>query len=136
MNSPNIVHITYGDVVDCDDNKKFGILSGDDLAFRLATELLNVEKMIFVIGGGVEGIMTSPPNSSEAAVLIPELTSETEISGFHDTSLDVTGGISLKINRALMIASRGINTSIISGNYPKRIIAASRNEDFIGTIVR
>ena len=35
-----IVVVTHGDVVDCDEPLMFGILSGDDLVYRLATCLL------------------------------------------------------------------------------------------------
>ena len=54
-----IVMVTHGDVVDCDSPKEFGILSGDDLVYRLATELSGVKRLVFAMGG-VEGVLTGP----------------------------------------------------------------------------
>ena len=54
--------VTHGDVVDCDEPLMFGILSGDDLVYRLATELSGVKRLIFAMGG-VEGVLLSPPTA-------------------------------------------------------------------------
>ena len=56
--------VTHGDVVECDGPRQFGILSGDDLVYRLATELCDVKRLVFAMGG-VEGVLREPPNGED-----------------------------------------------------------------------
>jgi isopentenyl phosphate kinase len=113
------IPVTFGDVVETDDEREFGILSGDDLMFRLSTEL-DVTHSIFLIGDA-DGVMSSPP-SEEGSELITHLRSELEMEGVHDADIDVTGGIRLKIDRALEISKEVDEVWIIDGRKPNRIL--------------
>ena len=62
------IPVTFGDVVDTDDESKFGILSGDDLMLRLSTEL-QVTHSIFLIGDS-EGVLTGPPDESGSELIL------------------------------------------------------------------
>jgi isopentenyl phosphate kinase len=57
---PGTVAVTFGDVVPVAGDAEFGILSGDDLVYRLATEVPYVERLVFAIGG-VDGLLRCPP---------------------------------------------------------------------------
>ena len=113
------IPVTFGDVVDTEDESRFGILSGDDLMLRLSTEL-EVTHSIFLIGDS-EGVLTGPPAERDSE-LITHLGSETKIKGEHDAEIDVTGGIGLKIERALEIAKVVDEVWIIDGRETDRVL--------------
>ena len=123
------IHVTFGDVVDCQPPKDFGILSGDDLMLRLSNELPDVVCTIFAMGG-TPGVMS---DSTPDAMLIPLLSEDTGFSGIHDTEIDVTGGIFLKVERALQIAKQVDHVWFIDGHHPERMIEILSNGDTIGT---
>tara|TARA_B100001123_G_C15244303_1_gene1000301 strand:+ start:748 stop:1560 length:813 start_codon:yes stop_codon:yes gene_type:complete len=128
--SYDFVHITFGDVVDCNDERLFGILSGDDLIYRIGTEMENVSRIIFAMGD-VDGLMTEPPES-ENSKLIQTWSSKDGINGLHDENVDVTGGIFLKASRAAKAAECGLDVLFIRGTK-NRIISASMGKDCIST---
>ncbi|DAC63242.1 MAG TPA: hypothetical protein D7I10_02470 [Candidatus Poseidoniales archaeon] len=123
------IHVTFGDVVNCDPPADFGILSGDDLMMRLSNELPDVICSIFAMGG-TPGVMT---DSSQEADLIPLLTTETGFSGVHDEKIDVTGGIFLKVERAFEIAKHVEHVWFIDGHHPSRMLEIINTGDTIGT---
>lgn len=45
------IPVTFGDVVEVNSERKFGILSGDDLVVRLAVELPAVKRLVFAVKG-------------------------------------------------------------------------------------
>ena len=122
--------ITFGDVVNTDDELEFGILSGDDLMVRLSREL-EVSHCIFLIGDA-EGVLTGPPNQ-EGSSLISILGAEEEFDGPHYSDIDVTGGISLKIDRARKIASDVEEVWILDGRSPERVVELLSTGETRGT---
>ncbi|MEE2747234.1 MAG: hypothetical protein VX473_02060 [Candidatus Thermoplasmatota archaeon] len=123
------VHITFGDVVDCDSPHDFGILSGDDLMYRLGTELPDVSHVIFALGG-TPGLMTSPDSDAE---LIPIWNEDIDYGGHHESDIDVTGGIFLKTKRAAEISKYVADVWFVDGCVPDRIIEIVDNGHTIGT---
>lgn len=126
------VAITFGDVVNCDNELKFGILSGDDIVKRLAIELSNVKRVIFAIGG-VDGLLLVPPDKATKDDLISVWCKEMSFEGKHYSDIDVTGGIFLKADRGAMIADYNIDVRVVNGAYSHRVYSASIGEDFYGT---
>ena len=124
------IPVTFGDVVDTDDESKFGILSGDDLMLRLSTEL-QVTHSIFLIGDS-EGVLTGPPDDISSE-LITHLGPDTKIKGEHDAEIDVTGGIGLKIERSLEIAKVVDEVWIIDGREPGRVLELLTSGETTGT---
>ena len=124
------IPITFGDVVDTDDETKFGILSGDDLMMRLSTEC-DATHCIFLIGDS-DGVLTGPPGE-DGSVLITQLGPETTVYGKHNSEIDVTGGIGLKIERSLEIAKLVQEVWIIDGRKPGRVIDLLTSGKTIGT---
>lgn len=123
------IHITFGDVVDCDPPIDFGILSGDDLMVRLSTELPDVSHVIFAMSGP-PGLMTRADSSGE---LIPVWDNNLPFSGDHSQNVDVTGGILLKMNRADVISQSIEHVWLVNGNHPSRILEIVENGHTIGT---
>lgn len=123
------IHLTFGDVVNCDPPADFGILSGDDLMLRLSNELPGVICSIFAMGG-TPGVMT---DSSTEADLIPLLTAETGFTGVHDENVDVTGGIFLKVERAFEIAKHVEHVWFIDGHHPSRMVEIINTGETMGT---
>lgn len=128
--SSDVVDVSYGDVVRCDGDREFGILSGDDICYRTALEM-GVAHMIFAMGGA-DGVLTCPPSNNNS-VLIREWKSGMEFEGVHSSQTDVTGGIHLKLARAEAIAERVDNVWILNGEHPDRISRAIQDGDTIGT---
>ena len=124
----DLVHITHGDLVDCDEPKGFGILSGDHIMYRLATELPDVTHCIFAMDE--TGILTSP---DEKGMLIPRWNRQMGLNGVHDAEIDVTGGIFLKADVAADIAEKVEHVWFIDGKIPNRIVEIVENGDTIGT---
>jgi isopentenyl phosphate kinase len=125
------VTVVFGDVVD-DEEQEFGILSGDDIMLRYATELPNVERAVFAIGG-VDGILRVPPNRATPDDLIEIWHPELEFEGEHASDIDVTGGIGLKAARGAEISSAGVDVILINGEHPARVIDAIEGKSVIGT---
>ncbi len=124
--------ITFGDVVDCDGEKEFGILSGDDLVVRLCKEIPNVRRLIFAVGG-VDGILKRPPSFAQPSDLIEEWSIGMNFEGIHNSEIDVTGGIGLKAVRGSEVAQLGVEVLIVNGAYPERVFSACIGKSVIGT---
>ncbi len=131
---PSIVHVTFGDVVDVDDERMFGILSGDDLVARLSLELPGIEALIFAMGG-VDGLLKVPPHSATDEDLIEHWSPDVNYEGLHQSDIDVTGGIGLKIMRGHLVAQSGIGVYLINGEHPSRILSLLRQEPWRGTTI-
>ena len=125
------VTVVYGDVVE-DSEKEFGILSGDDIMLRYSTELPDVERAVFAIGG-VDGILRVPPSKAGPEDLIEIWSPDMEFEGEHAAEIDVTGGIGLKAARGAMISEKGVDVHIINGEHPNRVLAAIDGENVLGT---
>ena len=123
------LHITFGDVVDCQPPMDFGILSGDDIMFRLGVELPDVTHVIFALGG-TPGLMTS---HGDDGVLIPQCNPSMKFDGHHFPDIDVTGGIFLKVERALEISKSVEQVWFVDGTKTERIIDIVENGFGIGT---
>tara|TARA_B110000438_G_C15805422_1_gene647074 strand:+ start:247 stop:1014 length:768 start_codon:yes stop_codon:yes gene_type:complete len=123
------IHITFGDVVDCEPPKYFGILSGDDLMLRLSLELPDVTHVIFAMGE-TPGLMTKPGPEGE---LIPIWHSKMHFKGQHSEEIDVTGGIFLKAERATMISKHVEHVWFVDGTQTERIHEIIQNGHTIGT---
>ena len=126
--------MTFGDVVDVDDQTEFGILSGDDIVARLSMELPGVESLVFAMGG-VDGLLKVPPHLATDEDLIENWSPDVSYEGLHQADIDVTGGIGLKINRGHLVAKSGVNVHLINGEYPERILKLIRNQDWKGTTI-
>lgn len=124
--------ITYGDVVDCDSQQSFGILSGDDLVVRLCEEIPNVKRLVFAIGG-VDGILKRPPEDTIEDDLIEVWSPDLKFEGLHNSEIDVTGGIGLKAARGAEVAKLGIDVLIVNGSYPQRVFDACNGIEVLGT---
>lgn len=131
-----IVMVTHGDVVPCDGSRQFGILSGDDLVYRLATELSGVKRLVFAMGG-VEGVLKEPPNGKDdEAKLIAEMSESDLFEGEHMSSMDVTGGIGLKVQRGFQAAKHGIVVVLVSGEHEHRVKHACLGNEVRGTVLQ
>ncbi len=126
----DIVPVTFGDVVDTQGSSEFGILSGDDLMLRISKEVSNVSHSIFLMGG-VDGVLDKPP--TEGGSLVRLWSPNTEIEHEHESEVDVTGGIALKIDRASEIAETVDEVWILNGDNPERIMELLRDGSTTGT---
>jgi isopentenyl phosphate kinase len=125
------ITVVFGDVVP-DETQEFGILSGDDIILRYATELPDVERAVFAIGG-VDGILRVPPARATQDDLIDIWHPELEFEGEHASDIDVTGGIGLKAARGAQISEDGVDVVLINGEHPGRVLSAIEGKSVIGT---
>jgi len=127
------IDILFGDVVDCLDERRFGILSGDDLMLRIASEVNEISRVVFAIDG-VDGLLSVPPRDNEPQQLIPIWREGDPFTGEHHEQIDVTGGIFLKLTRSAQIISKKPNISVILIRGEKdRIIQSCLGENCLGT---
>jgi len=129
-----ILPILYGDAV-LDQKKGFTILSGDQLAVRLAVSL-GASKLVF--GVDVDGVYTTNPKLSSEARLIDSLELE-KIDGFveigESLSTDVTGGMLGKVSEARMAVREGVEVQFVNATKPDVILKALKGEPVAGTIL-
>jgi isopentenyl phosphate kinase len=131
----NMVPILYGDAV-LDSARRFTILSGDQLAVRLATEL-GAERLIF--GVDVDGVYTANPKLAKDARLIEEL-SLSQMRGMvrigEALSTDVTGGMLGKVNEAAVAVEGGVEVQLVNALKPNVVNAALRGDKIPCTWLR
>lgn len=127
-----ILPVLYGDAV-LDRKKGFGILSGDQLAVRLATEL-GASRLVF--GVDVDGVFTSNPKLVPDARLIERLPLE-KLEGFikigRSLTTDVTGGMLGKVSEAMEAVEAGVEVQIVNATKRDVILKAMRGEPVTGT---
>ena len=127
-----LVPVLYGDAV-LDRARGCCILSGDQLAVRLAVEL---EAPRLVFGVDIDGVYTSNPKLDPGARLIDRLSlgklgELVEIGGALTT--DVTGGMLGKVSEASAAVEAGIEVLIVNASRPGVILKALRGEPVTGT---
>ncbi|MBS7652919.1 MAG: isopentenyl phosphate kinase [Candidatus Bathyarchaeia archaeon] len=129
-----ITPVLYGDIV-LDRAKGFSIISGDQLAARLAIDL-KAHKLLF--GVDVDGVYTSNPKIVPEARLIERLPVSKlrgilEVGGALTT--DVTGGMFGKVSEASMAAEAGVEVLIFNATKPENTYKALKGESVRGTII-
>ncbi len=126
--------VLYGDTV-IDKKQGFSILSGDQLAVKIATRL-GAKKVIF--GADVDGVYTSNPKLVKEAKLIDVLPLD-KIEGYikigQSLSTDVTGGMLGKVTEAIQAVKAGVDVQIVNAAKAGVIFKALRGEKVSGTIL-
>lgn len=129
-----ILPVLYGDSV-LDRTAGFSILSGDQLAVRLAVDT-GASRLIF--GVDVDGVYTSNPKLVPEAHLIERL-SLMKLEGYvkigKSLTTDVTGGMLGKIDEARTAVEAGVEVQIVNAKRPDVILKALRGEPVRGTIL-
>lgn len=120
------VPVTYGDALWWGDKKTY-ILSGDRIMTHLA-HTLRPRLCIFALNE--DGLYTDLKSKR----LIPQVGDEKVT--FAPGDMDVTGGMSRKVQEATRIAEDGIDAFLVNGNKPERIEEAVKNKRFEGTLFR
>lgn len=125
----NKIPVVYGDVVDLDNSKEFGILSGDDIC-EILSKRFTISHIIFAIDGA-DGIIDNP-DSDDGGKLIENFSFDDEVI-VKELEFDVTGGMNLKIMRGINCFKQGSRVSIINGNDTEMIINAIKGLNYRGT---
>lgn len=121
-----LIPITFGDALWYGQNKTY-ILSGDKIMTHLS-KILKPRLSIFVLNE--DGLYSDPKTKK----LIYEL--KGQLPTIADNTMDVTGGMTRKVEEATKIAKMGINVFFVNGNKPERIVKAVNNRKFDGTLFR
>ena len=121
-----LIPVTYGDALWFGQKKTY-ILSGDKIMTHLA-KILKPRLCIFVLN---EDGLYSDLKSKK---LIYEL--KNERPSISDNKMDVTGGMTRKVEEASNISKIGVNVFFVNGNKPERIVKAIKNGKFEGTLFR
>jgi isopentenyl phosphate kinase len=79
--------------------------------------------------------MDDKPDSSKVK-LLSEWTPSVGFKGHHEKSIDVTGGIFLKVERAVAAAVRVPAVWFVDGRHADRVVAAACGGKPIGTRIR
>lgn len=129
-----MVPVLYGDTI-LDTKMKFTILSGDQLAVRLATEL-KAKKLIF--GVDVDGVYSANPKIDVNAEFFKEFSvsqlKNTKIGGALST--DVTGGMLGKIIEAEEAVKSGVDVILLNALKVGLIYQVLKGETVKGTVLR
>ena len=121
-----LIPVTYGDAL-WYGQKKIYILSGDKIMTHIA-KILKPRLCIFALN---ENGLYSDLKSKK---LIYELKGEKPT--ISENKMDVTGGMTRKVEEASKIAKMGLNVFFVNGNKPERIVKAVKNRTFEGTLFR
>ena len=122
----NLIPVTYGDALWYGQNKTY-ILSGDKIMTHLA-KILKPRLCIFALN---EDGLYSDLKSKK---LIYEL--QSEMPSISENKMDVTGGMTRKVEEATKISKMGMNVFFVNGNKAERIVKAVKNRKFEGTLFR
>ncbi len=121
-----LIPVTYGDALWYGERKTY-ILSGDKIMTHLA-KVLKPKLCIFALN---EDGLYSDLRSKE---LIYEL--KDQHHSISENKMDVTGGMTRKVEEAAKISKKGTNVFFVNGNKPDRIVKAIKNRKFEGTLFR
>jgi isopentenyl phosphate kinase len=121
-----LVPVSFGDVMWYGENK-FYILSGDKI-MGILSRVLKPRLVIFVLN--VDGVYSDMKTKK----LLHEIKGEKTV--ITKVGMDVTGGMSRKIDEATSISKSGTRVFLVNGNKPSRIVDAIRMGKFEGTLFR
>ena len=121
-----MIPVTYGDALWYGQNKTY-ILSGDKIMTLLA-KILKPRVCIFALNE--DGLYSDLKTKK----LIRELQDESPT--ISDNKMDVTGGMTRKVEEASKIAKIGITVFFVNGNKPERILKAVKDKTYEGTLFR
>ncbi len=121
-----LIPVTYGDALWYGQKKTY-ILSGDKIMTHLA-KILKPRLSIFVLN---EDGLYSDLKSKK---LICELRGKRP--SISENKMDVTGGMTRKVEEASKISKIGMSVFFVNGNKPDRIVKAIKNRKFEGTLFR
>ncbi|MHA7647867.1 isopentenyl phosphate kinase [Nitrosopumilus sp. S4] len=121
-----LIPVTFGDALWYGQKKTY-ILSGDKIMTHLA-RILKPKLTIFALN---ENGLYSDFKSKK---LIYELKDQNPL--ISENKMDVTGGMTRKVEEATKIAKSGINVFFVNGNKPERIVQAIKNKKYEGTMFR
>ena len=122
----NLVPVTFGDALWYGQKKTY-ILSGDKIMTHLA-KILKPRLVIFALN--VDGVYSDLKSKK----LINELTIEKP--SITENTMDVTGGMTRKMQEATKISKMKMNVFFVNGNKPERIVKAIKNKKYEGTLFR
>ncbi len=100
---------------------------------RIGKEISDISYAIFLLGD-TEGVLSAPPEDPDAA-LIDVWHRGDQVMGRHNSEMDVTGGIFLKVKSAELIAEVVEEVWLIDGRKPKRVLQLIETNTTIGTRV-
>lgn len=121
-----LIPITFGDALWYGQKKSF-ILSGDKIMTMLA-KTLKPKLSVFILNE--DGLYSDPKTKK----LIYELKGQKISIG--KNLMDVTGGMTRKVEEASKISKFGLDVFFVNGNKPQRIVDAINGKKFEGTLFR
>jgi isopentenyl phosphate kinase len=121
-----MIPVTFGDALWFGQKKTY-ILSGDKIMTHLA-KILRPRLSIFALNE--DGLYSDLKTKK----LIYEL--QGERPHISENKMDVTGGMTRKVEEASKIAKMGMNVFFVNGNKPERIVRAVKNRKFEGTLFK
>ena len=121
-----LVPITFGDALWNGRNQSY-ILSGDKIMTMLATKL-KPRLSIFVLNE--DGVYSNMKTKE----LIYEMRDQKP--SISNNLMDVTGGMTRKMEEASKMSKKGLKVFFVNGNKPERIISAIQKGKFEGTLFR
>ena len=126
ISKSGLIPVTYGDALWYGQNKTY-ILSGDKIMTYLA-KILRPKLCIFVLNeNGLYSDFKSKKLIYEFKDKHPSIT---------ENKMDVTGGMTRKVQEATKISKMGMNVFFVNGNKPERIVKAIKNGKLEGTLFR
>ena len=126
ISKSGLIPVTFGDALWYGQNKTY-ILSGDKIMTYLA-KILKPKLCVFALNE--DGVYSDLKSKK----LIHELKGERP--SISENKMDVTGGMTRKIEEASKISKMGMNVFFVNGNNPERIVKAVKNRKFEGTLFR
>ena len=121
-----MIPVTYGDALWFGQNKTY-ILSGDKIMTHLAKSL---KPRLTIFALNEDGVYSDLKSKK----LMHELKGERP--SISENKMDVTGGMTRKIEEASKITKMGMNVFFVNGNKPYRVVKAIKNSKFEGTLFR
>ena len=126
ISKSDLIPVTFGDAL-WYGNKKSFILSGDKI-MTIFAKILKPRLSIFVLNE--DGVYSDLKSKK----LIHEV--KNQKLSITKNSMDVTGGMTRKVQEATKISKFGLDVFFVNGNKPERIVKAANGKKFEGTLFR
>ena len=136
--SLDVVPVTFGDVVPCAGETRFGVLSGDDIMARVCLESGggggDTQTTCCVFVGDTPGLLSHPPGHRDSTLLRTWRASDA-FNGAHTAAQDATGGIFLKAASAARVAPHVLSVWLVGGSEPNSLLELAKTGSTTGTRV-
>ena len=126
ISESGLIPITFGDALWYGQKKSY-ILSGDKIMTLIAK---NIKPRLSIFVLNVDGLYSDFKTKKLISIV------KDQKASIDQNKMDVTGGMTRKVEEATAISKLGLKVFFVNGNKPERIVQAVKKSKFEGTLFK